>query len=261
MKTCYLSLLLSFAICYDIHSEIRNGYSNRVSVARQSLFELTRLLREKKLDHAQRVKQKENIELARRIITYHELTDLILGQFNSIAPDLYAEVNNITDSRGRPVDVYIKIVPPESGGYNFCGVTALDQSKLDNDACSSEYGEQTVSVDVYASSTTLRVLAHELGHVVYLIPNLRTYFDFYRSHYPREVINSFQNQSRLIGHLPKDPCGESSLRFEKRFRKSALAHFKKKDRKIESPMTLLAAITREIKTNLSGKNAAQPLDM
>ena len=59
----------------------------------------------------------------------------------------------------------------------------MDQSSDDKDAYQSEYGKFTVSVKVWIVPRALLVLAHELGHVKYQVPNLASYFEFYKKHY------------------------------------------------------------------------------
>ena len=82
-------------------------------------------------------------------VSYYELTENFLIQFKTIAPQLYAEIDTITDRLGKPVDVYIRFVPIDGTEVKAEGTTYMDQSVGDPDTNKSEFGEFTVSVKVW----------------------------------------------------------------------------------------------------------------
>ena len=132
---------------------------------------------------AQRRKVQSTIATFVNHVSYYDLTESLLVQFKTIAPELYAEIDTIRDRLGRPVNVYIKFVPVDGTDVKAEGTTYMNQSDYDKDAYHSEYGEFTVSVKVWIVPRALLVLAHELGHVKYQVPHAASYFEFYKKHY------------------------------------------------------------------------------
>ncbi len=128
-------------------------------------------------------------------ISFYDLTENLLNQFKIIAPKLYAEIDTISDRKGRPVHVYVKFVPVDATKVKAWGITYLNQVENDKDAYLSEYGAFTVSIKIWIVPKALLVLSHELGHVKYQIPNLASYMNFHKKCYKDEVSN-------YIGHNP-----------------------------------------------------------
>jgi len=175
-------------------------------------------------------------------LAYHELTEKLLAQFMLIAPEIYNEIETIVDSNGRPVDVYIKFVPCNSTKVEAWGITYIGQAKDDKDMYLSEYGEGTVSVKIWAVPKALFVLAHELGHIKYQVPNLASYMDYYVDNYGPEG----GQESNYIGHIQKDPSGISAGD-DRRFRKQ----FKKHSKIIKKNVVNLVFQISKIKNELS----------
>ena len=117
-------------------------------------------------------------------ISYYELTKCLIRQFKIVAPELYAEIDSIKDKKGRAINVYIKFIPQDETKVKAWGTTYIEQQKTDKDGYLSAYGVNSVSVKIWIVGNALLVLAHEFGHVKYQVPNLATYIEYYKSHYP-----------------------------------------------------------------------------
>jgi hypothetical protein len=203
-------------------------------------------------------KIKENISLSISIIAYYELTNQLLAQFKSIAPDLYHEINTIKDGIGRPVDVYIRFTPKNATVNKSWGTTYIDQCESDPDAYySAEFGISAVSIKVWNVNQALQVLSHELGHVKYQVPHLRTYFKYYRENYLDR--HGFLLNDCSVGHLPTDHSGISALNYEKRYRKCFHEYLKRGGEKIEPPSVMLGDIKRNLDAQLNQKNVIASL--
>lgn len=132
------------------------------------------------------------------------------------------------------------------------GLTSIAQLPGDEDAYSSEYGERTVSIKVWAVTRALLVLSHEFGHVKYIIPNLATYKNYHVNNY--RVGSTEHNH---VGHNSDDPSGKCALEFEKKFKANYYACYLKKDLgRLESPAVQVNRIRMEI---LEGMVNATPL--
>jgi len=140
-------------------------------------------------------------------IQFHlNYTDEILTMFYQISPEIYNQVDNIKDEKGINVDVYVKVI--YSLGSGIDGKTNLNSWK---DNYYSEYGPNTVSVEIRLNQKIMYTLAHEFGHVLYQVPNLSSYMEYYKANY--------KEYERGYGHKRGDPSGEMAELIEKQFAK------------------------------------------
>jgi len=246
-----LNTLMFILLCHAVFGEIKNGYERNISATKESLTFLRASLLEN-LTPTHRRKIQSTIATLVDHIAYYDLTEGLLVQFKAIAPELYAQVDSIKDRLGRPVDVYIKFVPADGTNVKAWGLTYMDQASDDEDAYQSEYGKFTVSVKVWIVHKALLVLAHELGHVKYQVPNLASYFEFYRNHY----YNTPAENSK--GHDGDDPSGKWATRFGKTFQKKYSDFLKSSIEKVQNPLDVLVRLKKNwSKMGLSYK-AAKP---
>ena len=161
MKTCAFLLLLGCLVTLACVAEIKNGYSE-IAGARSSLNSILKSLSEdKSLSYLERQTLKHRRDYLQRYIIESTFTEKLLETFRNISPGLYAEIDTLTDSRGRRVDVYVKFLPEKQMPRGVAGITSLSQGKSDIHTCESEYGPNTVSVIIVAGNKSLAILAHE----------------------------------------------------------------------------------------------------
>jgi hypothetical protein len=132
----------------------------------------------------------------------------------TVSPSIFWDIENIRDSKGRPTDVYIKLIPADKARVNLKAATFVSQSELDRDASCSEYGPFSASVEICIRDNSLFLLSHELGHLKYIIPNLVVYKEFYNTAYGRARSYNLP----YIGHNPRDKSGRLARQFEERYR-------------------------------------------
>jgi hypothetical protein len=239
IRHCCLYVLIFGLTCHAVFGEIKNGYEKNISGSKQSLTDLrARLVDDGNITSAHRRKIQSTIETLVDHITYFDLTEGLLTQFKTIAPELYAQIDTITDRLGRPVDVYIKFVPVDATRVKALGLTYIDQASDDKDAYQSEYGKFTVSIKVWIVRRALLVLAHELGHVKYQVPNLASYLDFYKASYVNTLTNSY------MGHSIDDPSGKWATQFGKTFQKKYADFLRISINKIQNPLDVLAKLKK-----------------
>jgi hypothetical protein len=241
-----LHILIFMLTCHAVFGEIKNGYEKNISGTKQSLAILrAKLLDEENMTSGQRRKIQSTIATLVDHVAYYDLTEGLLRQFKTIAPELFAQVDTIRDRLGRPVDVYIKFVPADATSVKAWGLTYMDQSSDDKDAYQSEYGKFTVSIKVWIVRRSLLVLAHELGHVKYQVPNLANYLEFHKQRYTNMP-------ARIsMGHDIDDPSGKWASQFGKTFQKKYSEFLKISIEKVQNPLDVLV----RLKKNWS-KNAA-----
>lgn len=248
MKTIYFIIVLSVLSFSHSSGRIKNGYETQLQSMKASLQKLNLLLLEgKDISLAQRLRVKSKIENLIIYISCYELTEELIRQLRMVSPGMYLEVDSIKDRRGRPTDVYVKLLPREKSRIHFPGVSFFKQAPMDEDANLSEHGEYSVSVDIWIGDNSLFLLSHELGHVKYVIPNLATYSKFYYNHYPKE-----REDMNCIGHHGRDQSGKYANAFEKRFVEDKGSYFQSGGKKPES----MSSLFNRIKKNTRNFEAA-----
>lgn len=240
MKTYALLITLCFVVALTSPAKIKNGYAVDIEGARESLKSI-RLLLKGDLPLLQRTSMKIKTEDLINFITYYELTEKLLDQFRMISPWMYLQIDTLTDKKGRSIDVYVKFVTEQEMSPGVAGTTNLAQNKNDPDVYESEYGISTVSVRVVIGTKSLHLLAHELGHVRYQVPNLAAYQQFYTKFYLAAAYKGIS-----MGHNDSDDSGREARAFATRFRKDHLEFLRSGEKKLESYAALLQAIKRRL---------------
>ena len=240
MKTYGLFIALCLFLAIASPAKIKNGYTVDIEGARESLKRI-KLLLEGDLPLLQRTSMKMKANDLLDFITGYELTGKFLDQFRMISPRLYLQIDTLTDKRGRSVAVYVKLVTEREMSPGVAGTTNLAQDKNDPDLYESEYGPHTVSVRIVIGKKSLHLLAHELGHVRYQVPNLAAYVQFYAKFY---LANTYTSKS--LGHNDNDQSGQEARNFSNRFREDYLEFSRSGEEKLESYFTLLQVIKRRL---------------
>ena len=240
-------ILLFVLTSHAVFGEIKNGYEKNIVASKESLKILrATLLEDGSITAAQRRKLQSTIATLVDHVSYYELTESMLSQFKTIAPQLYAEIDTITDRLGRPVNVYIRFVPVDGTDVKAEGTTYMDQSLTDQDTYVSEFGEFSVSVKVWIVPRALLVLAHELGHVKYQVPNLASYLVYHK--------NRYHNTStpNSIGHDGDDPSGKSAIEFGKSFLKIYADFLKLSNVRVQNPIGDLGQTQKRLEQEYIG---------
>lgn len=207
-----VTLCVFFLPCYlgVFGKDIRNGYTIVISEVNESLENLNCLLSAEtvKGDNTKIKKLAKYIsdltEMKNRYLRYYGKTTELINLMQEIDPELFLEINSIKDREGNLTDVYVKVVPLK-GNYVIRGRTIVDYNRNDNDVCLSEYGSQSLSVEIADHPKVLFLLAHEFGHVRYIVPNLAEYEKYYHSSYDQANL-----QSPSVGHKHSDLSGISA---------------------------------------------------
>ncbi|HTE32651.1 MAG TPA: hypothetical protein VK666_19860 [Chryseolinea sp.] len=236
-------LIMSWSIMF---AEIKNGYGPEIEGIRESLKSLNILLTEDNtLSLFQKLQIKNKIYKLRDYITYYELTEELLTQFKTIAPDLFNEIDSLKDNNGQIVKVFVRFVPENEMRFRASGTTNLAHFENDRNTYYSEYGPATVSVKIASVNKSLSLLAHEFGHVKYQVPNLASYIEYYSTWYQNETFNS-----NYIGHNDHDPSGMKALEYENTFRDYYLSFLKTAPAKWKNAQALLEKIRRAALKNV-----------
>lgn len=225
MKTYVLSAIVCCLSLTFSAAKIINGYDENIESALASLEHLNRLPQEKSV--------LTRIERVREFILYHGLTKILLERFRLISAELYQQIDTICDYHGRRVDVHVKFVSASSIQAGTIANTNINQQTGDEHGYFSRYGPNTVAVEIIVVKQSLRVLAHEFGHISYQVPNLSSYIRFFKRNY-----TDVHMRANYLGHKPNDPSGQRAQLFEQLFRKHLIKFEMSDGNKVMNPLDL-----------------------
>lgn len=245
MKSYLLVAALLILSLNNLFGEIKNGYEKGIPTLKISLQSLRNILwNDPHLSAAEERDVRVRIKFLVDYMAYYEVTNTLLKQFREISPDLYNEMDTLRDCKGRIVDVYVKFIPKGQAAFQGGGMTSFNQTADDLNSCNSEYGERSVSVVICMMNKGLWILAHEFGHIKYLVPNLKPYVKFYHKKYKNGPLDA------TLGHHPGDPSGKTAMLFERQFRQSYFQYLKHDFDRIKSPLVLINPIKKNILESL-----------
>ena len=238
IRDVYIRLLLCAVLLFMslyVSGKIRNGHEARFRHAQDSLPMLKhRLATADGITFMEKRNLKSRIEKLSQIMLYHELTRDLLDRMRAISPRLYKEMSELKDRRGRPTDIYVRLIPRQATRVPFTAASILARQTGDPDAAWSEHGLYSVSVDLWVSERALLLLSHELGHLSYIVPNLDRYTEYYRANYGSKT------KLDRIGHLAEDRSGKLAKAFEKRY----VADYRSYVASSGRPPSLLSAMSK-----------------
>jgi hypothetical protein len=203
-------------------AEIINGFSFKKKSLEDEIKSVVLGLNDPKSE-ANSKKRKLNI-LRREYATISknfEDTQQLIEDFKAIDPLLFKRVSDLRNANGIRTNVYIrhvKLTSKESkylyDDYNSAeAFTCVRNDKNFRDICISPYGTNTITVIIGKNCNPLIALAHEFGHVLYIVPNLKKY---------SKILSSLKNKPWYhsgsgSNHNLLDPSHTFVMNIEKQF--------------------------------------------
>jgi len=213
--------------------EIKNAYEPVLKTIAQCLGNLEYLLSDNNtsMEGVQRLKKSFSLlkKKQRTTLNYFYKTQNLISRLNLIDPNLFNSVNTIRDKRGNPIDIYVKVVPFNES-LTTLAFTNLNQSEEDNDIYYSQFGINTVYIEIvdcinntFLRSDNLILFVHELGHAMYQTKHLDEYMSYYLKNYPANV-----NSRQPRGHNGTDPSGRMAEETVTNFVKKYHEYYRKR---------------------------------
>jgi hypothetical protein len=215
-----LSLILIFiAQCPFVYAEIKNGYSNKLEKVRKAITNYRLLVDEYDPDKSQlrnaQKQLKELRETEKCWQLYFIKTEQLISELQDEFPALFHEIDTIKNADGIVTDIYVSVVEQWSLCQGAYATTNFKCCKENPNSCLSEFGPNTVSIIIDERRNTMtRSFIHELGHVLYLVPNLKSYLDYYHENYTDFFIKKHGNR---IGHKSNDPSHKVVMEVLRRY--------------------------------------------
>lgn len=238
-------VMANFLLVSITEGRVRNGYDSEFRPAQDAFNNLNEMLKcDSALTPLATKMIKENIARLKTFFVYRELTENLLLQFKLISPGSYNEIDTITDRMHRPVDVYVKFLPPGAMRGSVAAGNKMPDGN-DEDAYNSTYGLHTAAIYVVTLKNGLSLLAHEFGHIHYQVHNIAEYRRFFKKYYEDK-----SPESQEIGHHHMDKSGLNASTFEKRFRSHYSDFRRTHNATYVDPLTLLQDITERLDLGL-----------
>jgi hypothetical protein len=154
----------------------------------------------------------------------HARTAELLSIFELVDPELYSQVSKVTNAEGTLTHVYVRYVDKSSDEFTYFSrehfnakaYTSVSPMANHPDICTSLYGTNTITITIGIGCDEFIALAHEVAHVLYIVPNLEEYVYFMK------YLNKKTNPTAQHGHSWND----SSSAFLKSIEDSFTARYK-----------------------------------
>lgn len=189
---CYvLTAALFLCSLFPVRADILNGFSSKKIILERSINQYkdsinlannTKHLR--KLEKKVRQLRKEHDVIQRKYTETEELL-IVLKQ---IDPELYASTSKVNDANGTLTQVFVRVVWLRDNEakyfardhFNAKAYTSLRPTKGNEHVCSSLHGNNSITITIIQGLSAIRALGHEFAHVLYIVPNLKEYMNYWK---------------------------------------------------------------------------------
>jgi hypothetical protein len=188
----YYVLIIALFLCpfYTAHASIENGFLREKLILEKKIKHNKTLLLKENDTKTSRQIERNNKQLQKKYaLVYKKFaqTQELLSSLEFIDPELYAQVSKVTNAEGTLTHVYVRYVSRVSEEYTSlannhfkaAAYTSVRQSKDNENVCSSLNGTNTITITIGYGCDEKRALGHEFAHVLYVVPNLSTYTDYW----------------------------------------------------------------------------------
>jgi hypothetical protein len=224
VKKYAIAIIVILCCHLSVSSNVINGYLREKLILEKEIKKSIELLNEA-------IKHKDSIQIEKKLkklrreyasicLKYFE-TEKLISEISIIDPELFDLVSKMTNAEGTLTNVYVRYVDPNSKEIKYLsenyfkafGYTSVAQDKINENVCSSFYSTNTICITICKGCDEKLALAHEFGHVLYIVPNLKEYIDFSKDR------NYFINAKSHNGHSSFDPSYPMLNSVEKSFKK------------------------------------------
>ena len=190
MTSYQLTVVLFLCPFFTIYGDILNGFAqkkmfleSRIKLHKNTLSEASTPRRIKQLTKELKSMQKDYDLVSRKSME----TNQLLKEVKEIDPDLYKQVSKVTNADGTLTQVvvqYVSRVDDEYSNYvdnhfKADAYTSVRPNKDDNNVCESRFGTNTNTIGYGCNAR--KALGHEFAHVLYIVPNLSAYFEYWKA--------------------------------------------------------------------------------
>ncbi len=158
---------------------------------------------------------KKQLRQARRSLKYWtreaKNTASRIEEFATNSPNMFNELDNLTNEYGETVDVYFVTTNDVEGPNDGANILSFDVNGSDVRPL-SKFGVNTIEVQLTNAPSegrsTISITKHEMGHASYNGANTKEYYNYLKS-------NGYLKKKGYDGHAKDDPSGKRAYRYEK----------------------------------------------
>lgn len=227
MNRLILLVVLACSIL-TAYAEVINGFKQKKLLLERDIHYLQESIQNgidnnssRKLKNQLKKLKKEYIIVNKK---YSETEELI-KTFAEVDSELFGLVSEVTNAEGTLTNIIVRYVSRVSKEFSYYtrkyyianAYTSVGQAKIGEHICSSLYGANTVTITIGYGCNELLALGHEFAHVLYIVPHLKEYIDFWN-----------RNQKFCDGHNESDPSYFIINSIEDHFKENYISYMKQK---------------------------------
>jgi len=182
-----IALLCSF---HSLQADILNGFHQQKLILERDIEILQEAIlsldddRDIKTFEKQLKKLRKDYTIVNK--KYSETEELI-NTISIVDPELFDKVSNVTNAEGTLTNVIVRFVSRVSEEFTYFtnkfyaakAYTSVRQAKDSDHVCTSLSGTNTITVTIGYGCDELMALGHEFAHVMYIVPHLKEYMNFW----------------------------------------------------------------------------------
>ena len=185
-------LIVALYLCpfLTVNAEILNGFyqkkmllENKINHCEDQLNQTSDTKRVKQLKKELKKMHKNYAIVSRKFSE----TEQLLSAVKEIDPELYKRVSEITNAEGTLTQVvvqYVSRVDDEytiyvNSHYKADAYTSVRSNKDNSNICESRFGTNTITITIGYGCDARKALGHEFAHVLYIVPNLASYMEYW----------------------------------------------------------------------------------
>ncbi len=190
MKRYALTITLFLCPLLTVQADILNGFMQKKLILENKInYHETLLNQEKDPKNYKRI-TKDLKQMGRQyeaISQKYKETEKLLTTILIVDPELYTLVSNITNAEGTLTHVYVRYVSRTSKEFTYYtdehfkayAYTSVGQSKENKNVCTSHSGTNTITITIGYGVDARKALGHEFAHVLYIVPHLNEYINYW----------------------------------------------------------------------------------
>ncbi len=182
-------MLILLCSTISLQAAVLNGFSQEKQKLEKEIRRTVDLLNNDPLKKTKKQLEKKLRQMRKRyevVLRNHSRTAELLNTFEFIDPSLYSQVSKVTNAEGTLTHVYVRYVDKSSEEFSYFtrehfnakAYTSVSPATNHPNVCNSLYGANTITVTIGIGGDEFVALAHEFGHVLYIVPNLKEYVYF-----------------------------------------------------------------------------------
>jgi len=243
MKRYVLTIALLCSIL-SVQADVMNAFYREKLILERDIKKIEVLMQETPDKKSARDLEKQLKKLQKQyaiVMKNYSDTQELIKTIAIVDPELFANVSAITNAEGTLTNVYVRFVSRVSEEFTYFtrrfytadAYTSVRPAKDDEHVCTSLSGTNTITITIGYGCNEIQALGHEFAHVMYIVPNLKEYMNYWN-----------RNQNFCNGHSKSDPSYFIITPIEDSFQRNYMDYMKR-EKSNNTPMEHIASIRND----------------